>query len=60
MEWTRHGTCLGEKGFSHTILMGKTGGKRPLGRHRRRWESTIQVELTEIGLDGVEKLSGSQ
>jgi hypothetical protein len=40
--------------------MGKPEGKSPLGRRRRRWESTIQVELIEIGWDGAEKLLGSQ
>jgi hypothetical protein len=50
----------GGKGLSHRILIGKTEGNRPFGRRRHRLESTIQVELTEIGLDGVEKLLGSQ
>jgi hypothetical protein len=50
---------LGEKGLSHRILMGQNEGKRPLGRRRHRWESTIQVELTEIVFDSVEKLLGS-
>jgi len=25
----------------YRVLMGKTGGKRPLGRPRRRWEDNI-------------------
>jgi hypothetical protein len=25
--------------------MGKTEGKRPLGRHRRRWEDNIKMDL---------------
>lgn len=40
--------------------MGKPGGKRALGRRRRRWESIIQVGFTEIGWGGAEKLLGSQ
>jgi hypothetical protein len=30
------------------ILTGKPTGKRPLGRHRRRWEKNIRMDLKEI------------
>jgi hypothetical protein len=26
-----------------------TTGKRPLGRHRRRWEDNIKMDLQEVG-----------
>jgi hypothetical protein len=29
-------------------------GKRPFGRHRRRWEDNIRVDHREIGWDGVD------
>jgi hypothetical protein len=29
-------------------LVGKPEGKRPLGRHRRRWENNIRMDLREI------------
>lgn len=58
-KWTRHGARLGEGGLSHRVLIRKREGKRQRGRSRRRWESTIQVGLAEIGWDGPEKLSGS-
>ena len=29
--------------------MGKTEGKRPLGRPRRRWEDNIKMDLQELG-----------
>ena len=29
--------------------MGKPEGKRPLGRHRRRWEDNIKMDLQEVG-----------
>ena len=29
--------------------MGKTEGKRPLGRPRRRWENNIKMDLQEVG-----------
>jgi hypothetical protein len=29
-------------------LLGKPEGKRPLGRHRRRWEDNIKKDLKEV------------
>jgi len=29
--------------------VGKTEGKRPLGRPRRRWEVNIKMDLQEVG-----------
>jgi len=29
--------------------VGKTEGKRPLGRPRRRWEDNIKMDLQELG-----------
>ena len=29
--------------------MGKSEGKRSLGRHRRRWEDNIKVDFQELG-----------
>jgi hypothetical protein len=34
----------------HTILVGELEEKGTLGRHRRKWESDIKVELKDIGL----------
>jgi hypothetical protein len=33
----------------HSVLMGKTEGKGPLGRPRRRWEDDIKMDLQEVG-----------
>jgi len=33
------GACIGEKGNTHRVLIGKCVGKRPLGRPRRRREN---------------------
>ena len=33
------------------ILTGKSTGKRPLGRPRRRWEDNIRMDLDEIGIN---------
>ena len=34
--------------------MGKTEGKRPLGRPRRRREDNIKMDLREVGCEGVD------
>jgi hypothetical protein len=39
----------GEKRTAYRILVGKTEGKRPLGKPRRRWEDNIRMDLREIG-----------
>ena len=33
--------------------MGKTEGKGPLGRPRRRWEDNIKMDLQEVGCGGM-------
>jgi hypothetical protein len=36
-----------ERGF-YRVLVGRSEGERPLGRHRRRWEDNIKMNLREI------------
>jgi hypothetical protein len=43
---------IGEGRCVHRVLVGRSEGKRPLGRPRRRWEDNIKMDLTEIGIDG--------
>ena len=33
------------------MLTGKPTGKRPLGRHRRRWEDNIRMDHEEIDIN---------
>ena len=33
------------------ILVGKSEGRRPLGRPRNRWEGKIKMDLREVGCD---------
>jgi hypothetical protein len=32
-------------------LVGRPEEKRPLGRHKRRWEDNIKMNLRDIGID---------
>jgi hypothetical protein len=32
----------------HRVLVGKPEVKRPLGRHRRRWEDNIKMDLQKV------------
>jgi hypothetical protein len=48
---------MGERRGVYRVLVGKPGGKRPLGRPRRRWEDNIKMDLQEMecgGMDWVE------
>jgi hypothetical protein len=40
---------LREKRKSCRILVGKSEGKRPLGRSRHKYEGNIKMDLREIG-----------
>jgi hypothetical protein len=40
-------------GNIYKILVGKSEGRRPFGRPRRRWEDNIKIILREIGWEGV-------
>jgi hypothetical protein len=40
--------------------VGKPGGKRPLGRPRRRWEDNIKMGLQEVGCVGMDWINLAQ
>jgi hypothetical protein len=45
---------MGEERKVYKVLVGEPEGKRPLGRPRRKSEDGIRIDLTEIGLGGVD------
>jgi len=49
MRWARHVAHMGEERGVYRVLVGKPGGKRPLGRPRHRWEDNIRMGLQEVG-----------
>ena len=42
------------------VLVGKPEGKRPLGRHRRRWEYNIEMDLQEVECGGMDWIDLAQ
>jgi len=45
---------MGERRGVYRVLVGKHEGKRPFGRHRRRWEVNIKIDLQEVGCGGMD------
>jgi len=38
----------------YRVLVGKPGGKSPLGRPRHRWEDNVKMDLEEVGCGGMD------
>jgi hypothetical protein len=51
---------MGQDRNVYKVLMGKSEGKRPLGRLRRRWEDGIRMDIREIGWGSVEWIQLAQ
>jgi hypothetical protein len=47
-------TMNGDKRNGYRILEGKSEGRRPLRRPRRRWEDNIRIDLRDIGWGGMD------
>jgi len=45
MRWVGHVARMGKRRGLYRVLVGKPGGKRPLRRHRHRWEDNIKMDL---------------
>jgi hypothetical protein len=53
MRWAGHMARMGEGRGVYRVLVGRPEGKRPLGRHTRRWEDNVKKDFREIGIGGV-------
>jgi hypothetical protein len=40
---------MGERRGAYRALVGKPEGRRPFGRHRRKWEDNIKMDRREVG-----------
>ena len=53
IRWAGRVTRMGERKDVYWVFMGKPEGKRPLGRHRHRWEDNIKMDVQEVGCWGM-------
>ena len=49
IRWAGHVARMDEERGVYRVLVGKTEGRRPLGRPRRRWMDNIRMDLQEVG-----------
>jgi hypothetical protein len=54
MRWVGHVAHMGKVKGAYNILVGRSEGRRPQGRPRRRWEDNIKMDLREIGFGDVD------
>jgi len=60
LRWAGHVACMGERRVAYRVLMGTLGGRRPLGRPRRRWEDNSKMDLQEVGCGGMDWIELAQ
>jgi hypothetical protein len=51
---------MGEKRNSYRLLVGKSEGKKRLGRPKRRWVDNIRLDLGEMGRGDVDWIGLAQ
>jgi len=54
MRWAGHVACKVEGRGMYRVLVGKTEGKRLLGRPRHRWDDNNKMDLQEVGCGGMD------
>jgi hypothetical protein len=57
MRWAGHVARMGERRGVFRVLVEKPEGRRPLGRHRYRWEDNFKMDFQEVGcgsMDGTD------
>ena len=60
MGWAWHIARMGERRGVYIVLVGKSEGKRPLGRLRRKWKDDIKMDLQEVGCGGMDWIELTQ
>jgi len=60
MRWAGHVAHMVEGRGMYRVLVGKSEGKRPLGRPRRRWEDNIKMDLQEMACGGMDWIELAQ
>ena len=54
MRWVGRATCTGESRGLYRVLVGKPEGRRPLRRHKHRWDDNIKMDLQDFGCWGMD------
>ena len=49
MRCAGHVARMGKRRGVYRVLVGRSDGKIPLGRPKRRWEDNIKMDLQEVG-----------
>ena len=51
---------MGKRGGLYRVLVGKSEGKRPLGRPWRRWEDNSKMDVQEVGFGAMDWIEPAQ
>jgi hypothetical protein len=57
MRWVGHVVPIGGRRAAYRVLVGRPGGRRPLGRSRPRWEDNVKTALQEVGWVGMDSIA---
>jgi hypothetical protein len=60
MRWSGHVARIEEKRNAYMLLVGKSEGKRPVGRPRRKWMDNIRMDRGEVGWGDVDWIGLAQ
>ena len=58
MRWAGHVARMGDRRGVYRVAQGKSEGKKPLGRTRRRWGYNIKMDRSVMGRSGLDESSG--
>jgi hypothetical protein len=53
MAWAGHVARQGESRVVYRVFLGKSEGKKAIGRPRHRWADNIKMDLQEVGYEGM-------
>jgi len=60
MRWAGHVAHMEARRGAYRFLVGKTEGKRPVGRFRHKWEDSIKMDVQEVGCEGMARIDLAQ
>jgi hypothetical protein len=55
MRWMEHVARIGRRG-AYRVLVGRSKGKRPLGKPRHRRKNNIKVDLQKVGCGTMDRI----